>query len=350
MSALSSRRARPVLAVVTVGMTLLAGCARPAPVETAVAPAALMHSAARDAGALAASIAERASAPDKAGAAAPPAASDSNMEALAPGLYGLERLADESSGSTVTIRSQRPCSDVLDELRAGQWTMTFLPASQTALGMTIAVMSYGDRLAVVYLKDQDASCFGSLTVAEPADIEAGGALTASASGIELPVYCHVGPNVDGQDLNDLAVGYFGMFVTDKGAFMVNLSGPANKGTSRLTMGEEGDQGIMVLPVKPGMDPADAALKFVGSFYSGTGDVDSAFSQFTGMFSGEGTLTVTSTDPWRATLTTDALAAYDEDADDDDYSDDEESDESAAGAGPGTAGATLTLTTTVHCDL
>lgn len=284
---------------------------------------------------------------------------------LLPGLYALDRLAIDVNGTTVTIRAQRPCAEVLDELRAGQWTARVIPAADSPLAMTMALLSYGEHLAMVYLKDSAAACVGTVTAASQVDVTGGGAVTAAGAGVELPLYCHVGPNLDGDDLKDLVLSYFGLFTTASGAFVAMASGPATTGSHTLTVDEEGSQGVTILPLKPGTVPIDAAVTFLSTFFAGQGDPETAFSQFTGMFAGGGTLDVTSSSPLEATLTTDTLAAYDDDADDDDDESDDsgydsdgnpidgsEGDDEAGGGVMqeigGAAGQTLTLTAPLHC--
>jgi hypothetical protein len=220
-------------------------------------------------------------------------------------------------------------------------------------------------MAMAYLKGSDASCVGSVTAGSPVDITARGALTATGTGMELPLYCHVGPNLDGDDMKDLLLTYFGLFTTASGSFVVMGAAPANTGSHRLAMDEEGSEGITVMPLKPNVSPVDAAVTFLGTFFAGQGDPESTFAQFTGMFTGGGTIDVTSSDPLEATLVTDTLAAYDEDADDVDYdesdasgydtdgnpiesADDDEDDDGVVGQLGAAAGQSLTLTVPLHC--
>lgn len=285
---------------------------------------------------------------------------------LLPGLYALDRLAIDVNGTTVVMRAQRPCSDVLDELQAGQWTARVIPAADSPLSATMAVLSYGEHLAMAYLKATDTTCVGSITAGSPVDITGGGALTATGAGVELPLYCHVGPDLNGDDLKDLLLSYFGLFTTASGSFVVMGSGPANPGSHQLAIDEEGSQGITILPLKPGVAPIDAAVTFLGAFFAAQGDAEDAFAQFSGMFAGGGTLDVTSSSPLEATLTTGTLAAYDESAEDDDYddesdasgydadgnpidsTDDEDDDDGVMQEIGAAAGQSLTLTTTLHC--
>ncbi len=328
-----------LLASIAVGMTLLVGCAQSVGVSAADAAA---HDAAP---ALGAPEAPRTAATSAVAATVASADAITGAEGLAPGLYGLDRLTSSTSGNTVTIRAHRPCEQVMDELQAGQWTLQSVPAEQNALGVTIGLMSYGDRLATLYLKDGDGSCTGSLTVSSPADLTVGGALTASPAGSELSLYCHVGPSPGGDDLTDLQLAYFGLFRTSSGSFVVNLSGPAKVGTNTLGGDDDGDgdQGIMVLPIKPDVAPVDAALNFIGKFFGTGDDINAAFADFAGVFNGTGTLTVTSTDPLTATLTTDTLTAYDgSDEDPGETGDDVSNDLAQYG------GQTLSLTAPLHC--
>lgn len=276
-------------------------------------------------------------------------ANPASPETLAPGLYALDRLAIATSGTTATIRAPYSCTRVLDELQAGQWTMLDIPADQNALGVTMALLSYGDRLGTLYLGGTDTACAGSLTMAQQADVTTSGALVTAKSATELPLYCHAGPDPNGQDLSDLQLAYFGLFITPAGSFVLNFSGPAKKGTNRLDVGDEGDQGVMVLPIKADVAPIDAALNFVGKFFSGTDSVDDAFADFAGAFSGAGTLTVTSTDPLTATLSTDGLPAHDG-SDEEEYDDEDDAEGTDAGSDlTQYAGQTLTLTASLHCD-
>lgn len=315
-------------------LALLAGCASPGADAAGEpsAPQALRHTAA------ALIAAPFSDAPVVRGDDAPSA----DPADLLPGLYALDRLAIDVSGTTVTIRAQRPCADVLDELQAGQWSARVIPATDSPLSATMAVLSYGKHLAMVYLKDSESACVGTVTAASDVEVKGGGALTATGAGLELPLYCHVGPNLDGDDLKDLVLSYFGLFATASGAFVVMASGPAGVGSHTLTVDEEGSQGITILPLKPGAVPIDAAVIFLGTFFAGQGDPETAFAQFTGMFAGGGSLAVTTTSPLQATLTTDTLAAYDENEDD------EGSDDGVMQQIGGAAGQSLTLTAPLHC--
>lgn len=361
MSAPRSAKVWSVAAAVTAGMTLLAGCASP---ESAAPPSPSAPQALRAAAAALLS-------PPSFDSAAPSAddAPGTDPESLLPGLYALDRLAADVNGATVTIRAQRPCSEVLDELQAGQWAARVIPATDSPLSSTMVVLSYGEHLAIAYLKDGESSCVGSVTAGSDVDITGGGALAATGAAVELPLYCHVGPDLNGQDLKDLRLSYFGLFATAGDPFVIMVSAPAQVGTQQLTMDEEGGQGITVLPLKKDVAPIDAAVTFLSTFFAGQGSPDDAFAQFTGMFYGGGTLKVTSTDPLEATLTTDALAAYDESADDDDDSDegddgsaydsdgnpiessddsDQDDDSGVMQEIGGAAGQSLTLTTPLHC--
>lgn len=345
----TARRRVSLLALLAAGMTLLAGCAQSVgvtgadTVARAAAPARGAPAApqARAAGAAAADIAT--------------AEAITGAEGLAPGFYGLDRLTISTSGNTVTIRSQRPCEQVLDELQAGQWAMRAIPADQNPLGTTMALFSYGSRLAMAYLKGGESSCTGSITVANQVDLTAGGSLTAAAHGIELPLYCHVGPDPNGNDLKDLRLTYFGLFTTASGSFVMMLGGPATVGRHELSMSDDDSEGITLLPMKPDVAPIDAALTFLGTFFAGQGAADDAFAQFTGMFYGDGTLTVASTGPLQATLTTGTLSAYDDSADNTDYGDYDHTDDGGQDTPDGTekiigaaAGQTLSVTAPLHC--
>jgi hypothetical protein len=321
---------RRLIAGSVAAMTLFSGCAVPG----SDAPPGHTHSAPQALRAAATALLAPSFDPTASGRSDAPAAAPAD---LLPGLYALDRLAIDVNGSTVVIRAQRPCSAVLDELQAGQWSARIIPAMDNPLSTTMAVLSYGDRMAMAYLKDSDASCVGSVTAGSPVDITVGGALTATGAGIELPLYCHVGPNLDGDDVKDLLLTYFGLFTTASGSFVVMGAAPANAGSHRLAMDEEGSQGITVLPLKPNVSPIDAAVTFLGTFFAGQGDPETVFAQFTGMFAGGGTIDVTSSNPLEATLTTDSLTAYD------DEEDDGVSEETGAAAGQ-----TLTLTTPLHC--
>lgn len=350
---------RLIAACAAAAMTLLAGCAVPAgdtpSSHTPSAPQALRAAAT----ALLAppSFDEAATGNTEASGAAP--------ADLLPGLYALDRLAVDVNGNTVVFRAQRPCSEVLDELQAGQWTARIIPAMDNPLSATMAVLSYGDRMAMAYLKGSDASCVGSVTAGSPVDVTAGGALTATGAGMELPLYCHVGPNPGGNDPKDLLLTYFGLFTTASESFVVMGAAPANVGSHQLAMDEEGSQGITVMPLKPDVLPIDAAVTFLGTFFAGQGDPESTFAQFTGMFAGGGTIDVTSSSPLEATLTTDTLAAYVDDADDDDDSEndssgydadgnpvesdeDGENDDGVVEKLGAAAGQSLTLTAPLHC--
>lgn len=339
------------LASIAAAMTLFSGCAAPGsdapPAHTLSAPQALRAAAT-------ALLAPPSFGDAPSGNTDAPGASPAD---LLPGLYALDRLAIDVTGTTVILRAQRPCSDVLDELQAGQWTARIIPAMDNPLSSTMAVLSYGDRMAMAYLKDSDASCVGTITAGSPVDITAGGALTAAGAGMELPLYCHVGPNLDGDDLEDLLLTYFGLFTTASGSFVVMGAAPANAGSHRLTVDEEGSQGITVMPLKPDVSPVDAAVTFLGTFFAGQGDPENAFTQFTGMFAGSGTIDVTSSNPLEATLTTDPLAAYDDEEDDTDYGgydhtddgdEEDEEDDGVLDELGAAAGQTLTLTAPLHC--
>jgi hypothetical protein len=333
-------------------MTLLVGCAGPGGLATrGDSPAARDANHARSTppalrfitGALAAAHAD-VPAPDAADAPAAGQDAATNVDDLFTGMYALDRLASETVGTTVSIRARRTCADVFDELRAGQWTIRSVPAEQNALGVSIGLTSYGDRLATIYLKDGDESCNGSLTMAGTASITADGALTASGSALELPLYCHVGPNPNGDDITDKQLTYFGLYVSEAGSFVMAVSGPAAVGAHVLALDTEGSEGVSVMPIRPGIPAIDGGLNFVTGFFGGQGDnaAADAVAQTTGMFYGGGTLTVTATDPLTATLSTDTLAA-------DDSGEDSGAGEDASSSPADGAGRTMTLTASLHCD-
>lgn len=330
MSAPQLGRVTAAITALATGMTLLVGCATPGNFDSGSSAVPAARPAAIGDAPLPA-----ATAPD----------SPDGLATLAPGMYALDRLASSKTGTTVTIRAERPCADVLNEIQAGQWTMQAVPAAQVTGNTITAVLSYGDRLALVNLAEQGAFCFGSLTVASPVDIKTSGALAASNSGIELPFVCRVGPDPGGDDPTDIRMAYAGLVVTRGGSFLVNVSAPAALGAHKLAADEDGSPAVFVFTMKPGIAPVDAALGAFELFGSGTGDSNGLSDQFTDMFGGGGTLTVTGTDPLVAILQTDTLVPQDYSDD----SDEDASDSSDVSAQHSAGGKTLTLTTPLHCD-
>lgn len=246
------------------------------------------------------------------------------------------------------IQARRSCPDVVDELRAGQWSLTSPKGGLSPLGVSMAMLSYGDLLAVLLLKGSDTSCAGIVTVSTPAEISAGGKLAAAKTEQELPVSCHVGPDPMGDDLDNLILSYSGVFFSDAGAFMLTVAGPATAGPHTLTMDDEGSSGVQLMVFKADSSVTDATLALLG-MYSGSGGSDDegvpeAFSHFQAMYTGGGTLTVTSTDPWQATITT-TLTGGDASA----YVTDDESDDESDDATNPALNQKVTLTAPLHCD-
>ncbi len=224
---------------------------------------------------------------------------------LVPDAYGLEALSTTPSGTQVSFFDRRPCPAVLDTLRAGQWSIAVVGKPTRGSKQYTATMTYGARAAMLTLNGSGSSCSGNVQVESEQPATMSGAAAAGGTARALPVYCHVGPDLNGSDPNDLQVSYVGLYRTPAGSFLLMASGAATKGTHKLVADDEETQGLTVLPVKPGRPPLAAAARFMAGWSSGDG-LESSIKEFVGMFAGNGTLTVTSVKPWAATVTAPAL--------------------------------------------
>jgi hypothetical protein len=219
---------------------------------------------------------------------------------MVPDAYGLEQLDGTVKGSQVSFFQRRPCSQVLDTLRAGQWTINLFGKPTAGAQQYTATMTYGDRAAMLMMSGAGSSCSGSVQVETEQPATMSGAARAAGTARALPVYCHVGPDPSGTSMTDLIATYIGLYRGASGSFLLMVSGPAAKGTHKL-VADEDSEGVMVLPVKPGSEPLAAAAGFMTGWYSGAGFGES-IKGMVGMFAGSGTLTVTTSSPFAATLT------------------------------------------------
>jgi hypothetical protein len=162
-------------------------------------------------------------------------------------------------------------------------------------------MTYGDRAAMLMMSGAGTSCSGTVTVESDQPVTMGGAATASGTAKALAFYCHIGPDLNGTDLNDLQVTYIGMYRSASGSFILMVSGPATVGTHKLVVDDEDSPGLVVLPVKPGVSALGAMTGFFGGMYTGAG-YDEDVKGLVGMFGGGGTLSVSSAKPFAATVT------------------------------------------------
>jgi hypothetical protein len=240
-------------------------------------------------------------------APAPRAAAD-----LLPGMYGLEQLGASVQGtSQVRFYQRRPCAQVMDTLQAGQWRINLFAEPQKGLDWYAGTMSYGDRIAMLFLVGSGASCAGTVTAEIEQPVTGTGDLEVSGSARAVSFFCQVGPDPNGKDMKDLRLSYVGLYRAASSAFLLMASGPATKGTHKIVPDESGDGGVTVIPIEKGADPISVMTTFLGGMYGGQAEDDSGDESggsaddmpegVVGMYNGPGTLEVESSTPLAATV-------------------------------------------------
>jgi hypothetical protein len=237
---------------------------------------------------------------------APAAAPASGAADLLTGAYGLRALEPKRSGSRIAVRSREDCTQALDLLAAGQWRLTRIGKPTEALPLYIAVLEYADQLAVAFLQESGKQCSGSITVETTQQLTVSGPVTANGEARALAFYCQVGPDLNSNSDKDIVVAEFGLYRTAGRTFLVIVSGPATKGTHKLQPGGDDDLPIAVVPLDPKLSSTSAIAALLSQF-GGSGDGTDMERYLLASYRGAGTLVVSSSDPFVATLDAPALA-------------------------------------------
>ena len=221
------------------------------------------------------------------------------------GEYGLRALGPHRSGSHIAVRSREDCTHVLDLLAAGQWQLTQIGKPTAALPLYIAVLQYADQLAVAFLQESGKQCSGSITDETTQPLTVSGPLSANGEARALAFYCQVGPDLNSNSEKDLVVAEFGLYRLAGRTFLIIVSGPATTGTHKLQPGGDDDLPIAVVPLDPKAS-SSSAIAAVLSQFGGSGDGTDLERYLLASYRGAGTLTVSSSKPFVATLDAPAL--------------------------------------------
>lgn len=221
------------------------------------------------------------------------------------GEYGLRALRPQRSGSRIAVRSREDCTHALDLLAAGQWQLTRIGKPTEALPLYIAVLAYDDQLAVAFLQESGKQCSGSITVETSQPLTVSGPVTANGEARALAFYCQVGPDLNSNSEKDIVVAEFGLYRTAGRSFLIIVSGPATKGTHKLQPGGDDDLPIAVVPLDPKASSTSAIAALLSQF-GGSGNGTDLERYLLASYRGAGTLVVSSSRPFVATLDAPAL--------------------------------------------
>ncbi len=249
-----------------------------------------------------------------------PGPAEASLAALLPGMYGLAGLGGEIHGRTATISTSGRCDFVLDVLAAGQWNLEIFAEPRPGTDPTLdshtyaAIMSMGDRVALLSLDDSAYACTGSIVTERSARISITGAATVSGNAAFLPLNCQPDNNSDSDTPASHSV--VGIYRTAEASYLLMAGLPAAKGTHHLD--PDADQVIMLAALGPG-DLAQFS-KLLAVFYDPLGavnrgeDPSELMSQLHGWTSqvddqadSTAEVTVTSTLPYVGTLSAKKLA-------------------------------------------
>ena len=217
-----------------------------------------------------------------------------------PGEYGLRLLSAQKSGTRIAVRWPHGCADALDVLAAGQWQLTVLSRPTKAMPLSVALLQYAGALAVAYLQDVGGRCTGWLTTETDRPFTATGAVQSSGTAQALAFYCQIGPDPNGQSLNDLVAIEMALYRIAGRTFLLMAHGPATPGTHLVKTDEDGP-GVMVIALPPGTSSVPAVTALLGQFL-GSSDSSALEHLVTSAYMGTAKLTVTSGRPFVATLT------------------------------------------------
>lgn len=233
-----------------------------------------------------------------------PAASGASADVIA-GEYGLRALRPQRSGSRIAVRSREDCTHALDLLAAGQWQLTQIGKPTEALPLYIAVLQYADQLAVAFLQESGKQCSGSITVETTQPLTVSGPVSANGQARALAFYCQVGPDLNSNSEKDVVVSEFGLYRLAGRTFLIIVSGPATPGTHKLQPGGDDDLPIAVVPLDPKASSTSAITALLSQF-GGSGDGTDMERYLLASYRGAGTLVVSSSKPFVATLDAPAL--------------------------------------------
>jgi hypothetical protein len=231
------------------------------------------------------------------------------VDALA-GEYGLRLLNADRSDLQVPISVPGTCGTALDDLEAGEWRVDVVATATKDAPVTTALLQYDGHLAVAFLQQATGRCVGWLATEASVPITAHGALTATATAQSVAVLCisQVGPQ--GQTDADSIAVEAAVYRAAGRVFVLVASGPAAPG-KHVVSGSDGEDGptIELIVLKPGV-PAAVPLRALLKQTTTSGDIGDVLaglqSEAVGLFAGSGTLTVTSSKPFVATLAAPAL--------------------------------------------
>jgi hypothetical protein len=144
------------------------------------------------------------------------------LEAVLPGMYGLDSLGATVSGTSVTIDAPSGCAFVIEVLGAGQWTVSDLVKPGKGDNQYLAELSSGAKTAALTLTDNGDSCQGTITQSVPATLAISGALSESGAAKLFPMACL--PAQTGSTL------LYGIYTTAKAAYLVGFGVPSAVGT------------------------------------------------------------------------------------------------------------------------
>lgn len=252
-------------------------------------------------------------------------ASDVALQSAMPGLYGAAELHPTVSGDTVSVWSQGSCENLLDVLRAGQWTIDlFHQPTRKGQDAWAAVMRKGDARALLVLNGGENGCDGRIVHDQVVQVDASGAVSAHGQGRYLSILCQQNLDLDSTSAPSSA-SLFALYSIGRRTVLVAGVVPASKGSTHVTAAqlasnEDSDNQTPGLGVDilHGADPVETALTAYGFMLYPMDltqqEVDkasgAAFGAMTGYGSGpktSETITITGTSPLTGTFSATALA-------------------------------------------
>lgn len=236
------------------------------------------------------------------------------LEQAFPGLYGLMNIGGSITGKTLTISSPGDCGFVLDVLRAGQWSMTVIASPHDDSHDYAAIMTLGDRVAVLNLDDSADACAGTMVAERPVTIAVGGAGTSGEAAF-LPLNCL--PVVDSDTDAPASHTVIGVYRTKDAGYLLLAEVPAAKGKHSLDPDQ--DQSILLARLDSTKPAYSQLSKLLTVLYdpmspSAGEDAGTELASFQGWSSeggdtadGTASVTVDSEKPFAGTVTAKKLA-------------------------------------------
>lgn len=256
------------------------------------------------------------------------------VEKVLPGMYGLDSLGATVSGSAVRISAPVGCGFVMEVLDAGQWTVTDLVKPTATSKSYTAVLTRGDRAAILSLTDSGSVCQGSIVAPVQASLTLTGALTANGAASLYPLSCPSGGGTD-------PVPMYAVYTTAAATYLVVLGVVPATGTHTAKGSDESGDATAMLYQSAAKADLGSATKALSQLMAATsaspsasGDAGDSSDQipagwnaktmFTTVDASTVSSAVTSTAPLRATVTATKLT------------------------NPSAASSTLSLTATLTC--